>query len=490
MSTYSSTALLTDQYELTMMDAALRSGAADLPATFEVFCRRLPPGRRFGVVAGTGRLLDEVERFRFGEDELEFLERMGIVSAPALQKLADYAFSGSISGYREGEIFLPGSPILTVSSTFAEAVLLETLALSVLNYDSSVAAAAARMKIAAGDRTLLEGGGRRAHERAAPVAARAAYICGFDATSNLEAGRLFGVPTGGTIGHAFILAHSSEEEAMSAQFDLLGANSTYLVDTYDTSAGVRLAVNSAGAELAAIRIDSGDLAAETLRARALLDEMGAAQTRIVLSGDLTEFDIAATADIPADGYLVGTELVVGAGAPTAGLVYKLVEIDGRPVHKHSLAKSWRPGRKRAFRALDEEGRAASEVLALDAAPPPERSRPLQVAFMEGGRLLNGGQAGVQDKGPDNGYEGGQAGVQAGGQAGVQAGGRAGGQAKGHEGGRAGGQARGQAGPAGAGAVRAAREHHRKVLAELPLRALELTPGDPCLEVRVESGHGR
>ena len=441
MKTYSSTALLTDQYELTMLDASLRSGAADLPATFEVFCRRLPPGRRFGVVAGTGRLLAEVERFRFTGDELEHLERMGIVSPSALEKLADFAFGGSISGYREGEIFLPGSPILTVRSTFAEAVLLETLTLSVLNYDSSVAAAAARMKIAAGDRTLLEGGGRRAHERAAPVAARAAYICGFDATSNLEAGRLFGVPTGGTIGHAFILAHGSEEEAMRAQFDLLGANSTYLVDTYETARGVRRAVSAAGSELAAIRIDSGDLAAETLRARALLDEMGAAQTRIVLSGDLDEFDIAAAADVPADGYLVGTELVVGAGAPTAGLVYKLVEIDGRPVHKHSMAKSWRPGRKRAFRALDEEGTATSEVLMLDDASPPERSRRLQVSFMEEGSLLA---------------------------------------LRGEGGGE------GQADPGGAEAVRAAREHHRLALSELPRHALDLAAGDPCLDVKVGS----
>ncbi len=433
MNRHPSTALLTDQYELTMLDASLRSGAADLQATFEVFCRRLPPGRRFGVLAGTGRLLEGIARFRFGADELEHLEQNRIVTPEALQRLADYSFTGDISGYREGEIYLPGSPVLTVHSSFAEAVLLETLTLSVLNYDSAVAAAASRMKIAAGARTLLEGGSRRTHEQAAPAAARAAYICGFNATSNLEAGRLFGVPTGGTIGHAFILAHDSEEEAMAAQLNLVGADSTYLVDTYDIPSGVRKAVAAAGKELAAIRIDSGNLAAEAIRARAILDDLGARKTRIVLSGDLNEFDIEALAGAPADGYLVGTELVVGAGAPTAGLVYKLVEIDGTPVRKRSAAKSWRPRRKRAYRLLDDNGVAVSEEMLAEEtqAPPGERSRQLQTAFVSAGALADPGLAEASE------------------------------------------------------AVQAARRHHLRALGELPPSALDLSEGEPFLNIRYD-----
>ena len=418
--------LLTDQYELTMVDAALTSGVADLPAVFEVFCRRLPPGRRYGVVAGTGRLLAALRDFRFGSEELAFLEREGIVTAAGLRRLADFSFSGDICGYTEGELYVPGSPILTVSGTFAEAVVLETLVLSILNHDSAIAAAAARMRTAAGERMLLEGGSRRTHEEAAPAAARAAYVCGFDATSNLEAGRRFGVPTGGTIGHAFILAHPDERAAMVAQQSLFGAESTYLIDTYDIVDGVRRAVEVVGPELGSLRIDSGDLAAGAVSVRRLLDDLGATGTRIILSGDLDEHDIAALAGVPADGYLVGTELVAGAGAPTAGLVYKLVEIDGRPVRKRSLAKSWRPGRKRAYRRLDGAGAAVAELLLTAGAPTPAGIRPLQTTFVTSGEVTA-----VESADPTR-------------------------------------------------SAHRARAYHRTALAQLPPRARQLTPGEPWL----------
>ena len=184
-----STALLTDRYELTMVDAALGSGTADRDCVFEVFARRLPPGRRYGVVAGTGRLLELLADFRFGDAELEFLREGGIVGSRTLEWLADYRFGGSIRGYREGELYFPGSPILVVEGTFAEAVVLETLALSVLNADSAVASAASRMVVAADGRPCAEMGSRRTGETSAVAAARAAFIAGFAATSNLEAGR-------------------------------------------------------------------------------------------------------------------------------------------------------------------------------------------------------------------------------------------------------------------------------------------------------------
>ncbi|GGI06182.1 nicotinate phosphoribosyltransferase [Egicoccus halophilus] len=378
-----STALLTDRYELTMLDAALRDGRGEHPSVFEVFARRLPAGRRYGVVAGTGRLLDALVDFRFDDDVLGWLDDAGVVSEPTLAWLAGYRFGGSISGYGEGEVYLPGSPVLTVHGTFAEAVVVETLVLSVLNHDSAVASAAARMVTAAGGRTLFEFGGRRAHEQAAVAAARAAYLAGFTGTSNLEAGRRHGLPTLGTSAHAFTLLHDDEAAAFAAQVAALGPGTTLLVDTYDTEQGLRTALRVAGTDLGAVRIDSGDLAAEARRARALLDEAGATRTRIVLSGDLDEHSLAALADAPADAYGVGTSVVTGSGAPTAGLVYKLVaraERPGgicRPVAKAGGDKATRGGRKAAWRRR-RDGRAVAEVIRPFTAPPPSGDvRPLQ-----------------------------------------------------------------------------------------------------------------
>ena len=393
------TALLTDHYELTMLDAALGSGLAERRAVFEVFTRRLPPGRRFGVVAGTGRLLEALAEFRFGPDELAWLSQAGVVSPRALDWLAGYRFSGSMVGYREGEPFFAGSPILTVDAPFGEAVLLETLVLSVLNHDSAVAAAGARMVAAAGERPLIEAGGRRTHEWAAPAAARAAYLVGFASTSNLEAGRRWGIPTGGTTAHAFVLGHEDEPTAFAAQVAAYGPGTTLLVDTYDVARGIVHAVAAAGPGLGAVRIDSGDLAAEAVRARALLDELGAHGTRIVVSGDLDEWRIAEVCAAPVDRMLVGTQLVVGSGAPTAGLVYKLVAVaDGpgadaplRPVAKRSMGKATRGGAKVAYRRLDESGRALVELVGDPGRGgvglrQPDRLRPLQVALVSAGQI--------------------------------------------------------------------------------------------------------
>src|SRR5512139_980334 len=232
-----------------MISAALRDGSADRPCVFEVFARRLPPGRRYGVVAGTGRIVEALAEFRFAGAELEFLRERGIVDDPVAGWLADYRFGGDIDGYAEGELFFPGSPILTVSGTFAECVILETFVLSVLNHDSAVAAAAARMVTAARGRPLIEMGSRRTHEEAAVAAARAAYLAGFASTSNLEAGRRYGIPTAGTAAHAFVLVHDAERVAFAAQLDALGCGTTLLVDTYDVAAAVRSAVELAGATL-------------------------------------------------------------------------------------------------------------------------------------------------------------------------------------------------------------------------------------------------
>ena len=385
-----STALLTDRYELTMLDAALRDGTADRECVFEVFARRLPDGRRYGVVAGTGRLLDAIADFHFGDAELSYLSENKIVSAPTLEWLADYRFSGNIEGYREGDLYFPGSPVLVVEGTFAEAVILETLALSVLNYDCAVASAAARMVSAADGRPLAEMGSRRASERAAVAAARAAFIVGFGATSNLEAGRSWGIPTMGTAAHSFTLLHDSEEQAFQAQVDALGPGTTLLVDTYDVEAAVALAVKVAGTSLGAVRIDSGDLPAEVSAVRRQLDSLGATGTRITVTNDLDEYTIAALRAAPVDSYGVGTSVVTGSGHPAAGMVYKLVahrDAAGNwmSVAKRSPEKATVGGRKHPARAISTSGHATTEKIYVgDTAPGADRERALLTPLVTAG----------------------------------------------------------------------------------------------------------
>jgi nicotinate phosphoribosyltransferase len=365
-----STALLTDRYELTMVDAALRSGTAGRECIFEVFARRLPDGRRYGVVAGTGRLLEAIADFRFEDAELAYLRDNDVVDAATLDWLANYSFAGNIWGYREGDTYFPGSPILVVEGTFAEAVILETLTLSVLNYDSAVASAAARMVSAADGRPLAEMGSRRANEHAAVAAARAAFIVGFGATSNLEAGRRWGIPTMGTAAHSFTLLHDSEEAAFRAQVDALGPDTTLLIDTYDIPAAVELAVKVAGTGLGAVRIDSGDLPAQVAAVRRQLDSLGATKTRITVTNDLDEYTIAALRAAPVDSYGVGTAVVTGSGFPAAGFVYKLVahrDAAGAwvSVAKRSQDKATIAGRKYPVRSLRGSAIASAETIYVD-----------------------------------------------------------------------------------------------------------------------------
>ncbi|MHA7134064.1 nicotinate phosphoribosyltransferase [Oerskovia turbata] len=361
------TSLLTDRYELTMLQAALADGAADRHCLFEVFTRRLPAGRRYGVLAGTGRVLESLAAFRFTDLELDWLQQARVVDDRTLDYLAGYRFTGSITGYAEGDVFFPQSPVMIVEGTFAEAVLLETLILSILNYDSAVASAASRMTSAAVDRPCLEMGSRRANEQAAVAAARAAAVAGFAGTSNLEAGRRYGIDTIGTAAHAFTLLHDDEPAAFAAQVASLGVGTTLLVDTYDVRQGVKNAIAAAGTGLGAVRLDSGDLGIQAVEVRKQLDGLGAAGTRITVTSDLDEYAIAALAAAPVDAYGVGTSLVTGSGAPTCGMVYKLVaraDADGvlQPVAKASTLKTSTGGRKAAARLFGPDGRAAAEVL--------------------------------------------------------------------------------------------------------------------------------
>lgn len=427
------TALRTDRYELTMVEAALRSGRAHRECVFEVFARRLPGDRRYGVLAGTGRVLEAITAFRFGMPELDFLATERVVDGATLAFLADYRFRGHVEGYREGEVYFPGSPVLTVRGTFAEAVLLETVVLSVLNSDSAVATAAARMVAAADGHPIAEMGSRRTGEFAAVAAARAAYIAGFSATSNLEAGRTWGIPTMGTAAHAFTLLHDSEEEAFRAQVAALGTGTTLLVDTYDVRQGVETAVRVAGPSLGGVRLDSGDLPALVREVRAQLDALGATGTRITVTSDLDEHTIAALRGSPVDAFGVGTSVVTGSGSPAAGFVYKLV------ARRESGGDEWMPvakasigGAKRAERLL-RNGMAVAERIVIDddrdglpeaATPADLTARPLTVA------LMTDGEADAR-----------------------------------------------WLGPAG---VAAAREHCAAAVAELPAAALRLSRGEPAL----------
>jgi len=429
----SSTALLTDHYELTMLQAALHSGAAQRRCVFEVFARRLPEGRRYGVVAGTGRLLDAVRDFRFDSEQIERLSARNVVNPETLDFLSSFRFTGQISGYAEGECFFPGSPLLVVEGTFAQCVLLETVLLSILNHDSAIASAASRMTNAAGDRPCIEMGSRRTHEWGAVAAARAAYIAGFATTSNLEAGRTFGVPTAGTSAHSFTLLHDDERTAFEAQVSSLGAGTTLLVDTFDVTTAVRLAVEVAGVGLGAVRLDSGDLLVQAHQVRAQLDALGANRTRIVVTSDLDEHSIAALAASPVDVYGIGTALVTGSGAPTAGLVYKLVAREDesgqlRGVAKLSEGKTSVAGRKWALRRLDADGVAEAEVIGIGAMPANDgNDRPLMVELIRDGEIV--GEPSMAD----------------------------------------------------------ARSHHQKSRAELPPRALQLSRGGPVIPTVFESG---
>lgn len=389
------TSLFTDHYELTMLQASLHSGAAHRRSVFEAFARRLPEGRRYGVVAGTGRILEGLRHFRFGQEQLDHLASRKVVDATTIDFLADFRFSGNIYGYAEGDLYFPNSPILIVESTFAEACVLETFILSVLNHDSAVASAASRMVASAGTRPCIEMGSRRTHEESAVGAARAAIVAGFDSTSNLEAGYRYGLKTVGTAAHSFTLLHDSERAAFEAQVASMGKGTTLLVDTYDVEQGVRTAVEVAGPELGAVRLDSGDLVEQARWVRTLLDDLGNHNTRIMVTSDLDEYAIAALQSAPVDAYGVGTELVTGSGAPTASMVYKLVSrqddagtfVDVAKAAKNKLSVG---GRKTAFRRINERGRATAELVGIGERPDSDANdRELLHLFVSGGELLDG-----------------------------------------------------------------------------------------------------
>lgn len=385
--------LMTDRYEFSMLQTFITEGIHEKRAVFEVFSRKLQPGFRFGVFAGLNRLLPMIENFEFGGSVLRFLRENKIVDKPTYDYLSEFRFNGKITAYREGDLYFPNSPVLTVEGTLGECILLETLILSVLNFDSAIAGRAARIRQAAGDRRLIEMGSRRVNEEAAVVAARAAYIAGFDSTSNLLAGMEYGIPTSGTAAHAFTLAHENEIDAFGWQMMTHGPETTLLVDTYNIKKGVQTAIEAweiLEAEkgdipsIGAVRIDSGDLAAEAYKVREQLDDAGFTDTDIVATSDLDEYVIKDLLGqgAPIDAFGVGTKLV---STPPSGFVYKLVAIEDeryvdaswkkypymRPVAKKAKDKVSVGGKKYAVRHYDRNGFLIEETYSADPDTPHE-----------------------------------------------------------------------------------------------------------------------
>ncbi|WP_419857935.1 nicotinate phosphoribosyltransferase [Candidatus Palauibacter irciniicola] len=363
-------ALLTDLYQLTMLKAYWEHGLHET-AVFEFFVRRLPPNRNFLLAAGLAPALDYLEGLRFEPDELEWLGGQPGFPSAFVEWLADLRFTGDVDAMPEGSVFFPEEPLLRVTAPLPEAQLVETRLISLLNYSSLIASKAVRFRLAAPTARLVDFGLRRAHgSEAGLLAARSAYIAGFDGTATALAGQRWGIPTFGTMAHSFIQAHDREADAFIRFARAHPRNAVLLIDTYDTEAGASKVIEIAsglraeGIEIRAVRLDSGDLAAHARRVRRILDEGGCSGVRIFASSSLDEHDVARLAHAPIDGFGVGAALTVSADEPTLDSVYKLQEYAGRPRRKRSEGKATWPGRKQVFRTC-EGGRLARDMLGLE-----------------------------------------------------------------------------------------------------------------------------
>lgn len=367
--------LETDLYQLTMAAGYFHRKMTGAVATCELFLRRMPKNRRYLVVMGLDKVLHYLEHLRFTRADIEFLADVPALAdamTPDFRSyLAEMRFTGDVWAMPEGTVAFENEPLVRVTAPIVEAQLVETYLLSVVNHATMIASKAARVVRAAGDAGLVEFGTRRSHPDAAVDAARAAYAVGFVGTSNVEAGRRFGIPVLGTAAHMWTMAHDTEEEAFEAYVQVFPNASILLIDTYDTVRGAERAARVARDKLRGVRLDSGDLGALARQVRKVLDDAGLREARIVASGDLNEAKIAelVAARAPIDVYGVGTELVTSIDSPALGGVYKLVEIlrDGRtvPIAKFSADKATFPGVHQVWRYRGDDGMAARDVLALE-----------------------------------------------------------------------------------------------------------------------------
>lgn len=393
--TFAQSALLVDLYELTMGESLLAEGMSERPATFQLFCRHLPQGWGYLVAAGLDDVLAYLEELQFTADDLAYLESTGLFSAGLLERLARLRFTGEVRALPEGTLFFPDEPVLEVTAPVLEAQLVEAAVLNQIHFQSLIAGKAARCVEAAQGCVLVDFSLRRTHGAEAGMkVARASYLGGFDSTSNVLGGRLYGIPIAGTMAHSYVECFEDEQAAFEAFARAYPRGSTLLVDTYDTVAGARQAARVAhalaerGGRLGAVRLDSGDLLELSRRVRSGLDADGLREVGIFASGSLDEREIARllASGAPIDGFGVGSRLGVSADAPYLDMAYKLVAFDGRPVLKLSAGKATLPGAKQVWRRV-EAGRLAGDLVALVDEPPPDGAEGLLQPVMKDGARL-------------------------------------------------------------------------------------------------------
>jgi nicotinate phosphoribosyltransferase len=387
--------LLVDLYELTMGESYLAEGLDERPATFQLFCRTLPDGFGYLIAAGIDDALDYLADLRFENDDLVYLESTRLFGSAFLERLAAFRFRCDVRAMPEGTVFFPDEPVLEVTGPLLEAQLVETALVNLVHFQSLIASRAARCVDAAAGRRLVEFGLRRTHGlETGPKVARASYLAGFDATSDVLAGKRFGIPLAGTMAHSYIEAFEDETAAFEAYTRSYPVGTTLLIDTYDTVEGARRAawvaaeLGARGGRLGGVRLDSGDLDELSRRVRAELDDAELREVTIFASGNLDEHSIAelVASGAPIDAFGVGTRLAVSDGATYFDLVYKLVDFDGRPVLKLSSDKATLPGAKQVWRRT-VDGLFAGDVVTLIDDEPPEGAEPLLEPAMGAGRRL-------------------------------------------------------------------------------------------------------
>jgi nicotinate phosphoribosyltransferase len=391
-------ALFVDLYELTMLQAYFNEGMQE-EAVFDLYVRSLPPGRNFLVACGLEQVLQYLEGLRFTADDLRYLESLRLFTRACIEHLDGFRFTGSVRAVREGSIVFPTEPLLEVKAPIGQAQLVETFLLNQVTFQTMIASKGARAVIAAQGRRLIDFGSRRAHGTdAAIAAARALCIAGYEATSNVAAGRRFGIPVAGTMAHSYVQAHVSEEEAFRRFLETY-PQTVLLVDTYDSEGGLRTAAvlgkGMGERHFSAVRLDSGDLVELSKSARRILDGEGLGDVAIYASGGLDEEEIArlVAAGAPIDAFGVGTAAVVSADAPALDSAYKLVAYGGAPRMKLSSAKETLPGQKQVFRE-HIDGAISGDVIALAAEDLP--GTPLLQPVMVDGRRTPAGLRSLQD----------------------------------------------------------------------------------------------
>lgn len=378
--------LLTDLYQLTMLQAYHRHGLQDV-AVFEFFVRKLPAGRNFLLAAGLEQVLEYLKTLRFADDELTWLHQTRRFQSAFLSFLADLRFTGDVHALPEGTVFFPHEPMLRITAPLPEAQLVESRIINLLQFQTLIASKAARCVLAAPGKFLVDFGMRRAHGAEAGLfAARATYLAGFDATATVAAGALWGIPLSGTMAHSFIQAHEDEAQAFANFAAANASDVVFLIDTYDTEAAARKVVNLAsslkdqGISVRGVRLDSGDLAEHARQVRRILDSGGLSHVTIFASGNLDEYALEKliSAGAPIDGFGIGTRVDVSADAPYLDCAYKLEEYAGQPRRKKSEGKATWPGRKQVYRQQDASGLFARDCVTLETSPAPGEALLIQV----------------------------------------------------------------------------------------------------------------